>query len=199
MSPATPPRVIAGALLLLLLSVSSALSHSELTEADPGPDVVVSPPTELVARFSQDLRPDRTSIEVRDAAGSVVASGGKDPDRARVQRMALPSLAPGAYEVRWVSFSAEDGELARGRYGFTVVAAPAESPSPSPSASCLPGPAPSATPVALGSPSPSPSPAPISSPSPSALAVPSLSATDPCIPDAVPGTSDASASGSPMP
>lgn len=107
-------RAVLGASLLLLLPLATALGHAELATASPGPgDSVAGSPPELVARFSQDLKPDRTSLELRDPAGQTVATGGKDPDRPRVQRMALPSLAPGQYEVRWVSFSAEDGELAR--------------------------------------------------------------------------------------
>ena len=54
-------------------------------------------------------------------------------------RMALPALEPGEYEVRWTTFSTEDGELARGTYAFTVVAgspatvSPSSSPRPTPS------------------------------------------------------------------
>src|SRR5687768_11259634 len=99
---------LVGAALLTLLPLALASAHAELDSASPGPDEVVEgPPSRLVARFTQDISADRTSIEVRDASGQTVARGGKDPDRARVQRVDLPPLAPGAYEVRWVTFSSE--------------------------------------------------------------------------------------------
>jgi methionine-rich copper-binding protein CopC len=128
------------AFALVFLSVSASLGHAELRSASPGPGEVLDvPPTALVARFTQDLRQDRTSIEVRDAAGETIARGGRDRDRRRVQRIDLPPLEPGDYEVRWVTWSAEDDELARGRYRFTVTegAAPTSeaavsSPCPSP-------------------------------------------------------------------
>lgn len=172
-------RAVLGASLLLLLPFATALGHAELDTASPGPgDSIAGSPPELVARFTQDLRPDRTSLELRDPEGQTIAKGGKDPDRPRVQRMPLPSLVPGEYEVRWVSFSAEDGELARGKYRFTVVDAPA-TPSPAPMS---PAPCPTVTPDASQAPtvapgaSPSASPQPATSQTPSASPVPAASA-----------------------
>ncbi len=146
--------IICAALLSLL--ASPVLAHAELVSATPGPgDVVEGAPAELVATFNQDLDPSRTSLEVRDASGSTVARGGELGDGPRDFRLALPHLEAGEYEVRWTSFSAEDGELARDSYTFTVVAAPSPSPSPSPSP---PSTAPSASPTTLpATPSPVPS------------------------------------------
>jgi methionine-rich copper-binding protein CopC len=113
-----------GASLLVLVAVGPGMGHAELSSASPGPgDVVSIVPSELVASFTQDMREDRTKIELRDASGGVIAQGGRDPDRPRVQELVLPHLAPGVYEVRWVTFSAEDDELHRGKYTFTVLAA----------------------------------------------------------------------------
>lgn len=165
-------RAVLGASLLFLLPLATALGHAELDTASPGPgDTIAGSPPELVARFSQDLRPDRTSLELRDAAGQTIAKGGKDPDRPRVQRMPLPSLAPGEYEVRWVSFSAEDGELARGKYRFTVVDAPV-TPSPAP---VSPAPCPTVTPDASQAPTPLPGSSPSASPQPATSQTPSAS------------------------
>lgn len=181
---------IAGTLLALAIPLAAS-AHAELIESEPSPDAFVTVvPPELIARFSQDLRPDRTSIEVRDPSGATIASGGKDPDKARLQRAPLPSLLPGTYEVRWVSYSAEDGELARGRYRFTVEVAPSLAPLPScvpspeesPAASLLAmspeataGPAASVIPLLTFAPSPLPSGAPCAEPgqpSPTASAGP---------------------------
>lgn len=154
-------RAVACATLLLMLA-SPVLAHSALVSASPGPDEkVVGSPTELVAQFSQDLDPSRTSMSVRDSAGKVLARGGEPGKNKREFRLALPELAPGTYQVRYTTFSSEDGELHRSDYKFTVVAAPSPSPSPSPTATS------SATAVQSASPSPSAAMTPASSPSPS--------------------------------
>ena len=186
---------LAAAMLLALVPVSSVLGHAELTEAAPGPDEVVAlVPAELVARFSQDLRTDRTSIELRDPSGQTIAIGAKEPDKARVQRMALPPLSPGEYEVRWVSYSAEDDELARGRYRFTVSEAPA-SPAPVPCPSPSPAVSPMASPVATVSPSPEAG----LLPAPSASPVPADPCASPAPVPASPPAPSPSPSASPLP
>ena len=159
-------RVIARTIVCATLSLflaSPVVAHSELRSANPGPDdEVIGPPPELVARFTQDLDPSRTSMSVRNSAGEVVARGGELGESPRVIRLALPELAPGEYEVRYTTFSAEDGELFRSDYVFTVLAAPSPSPTPtptaapsqtsSPSESMSPTAAPTASPVATASP-----------------------------------------------
>lgn len=142
------PRAAIVAALFLFLTPSLASAHPAFVSGTPSPgDEVAGSPDELVIKFSQDLEPSRTLLEVRDALGATVARGGELGDGPREFRLALPELSSGEYEVRWTSFSAEDGELARDAYTFTVIAAP--SPSPSPSL------APSSAPA---SPSPSPDP-----------------------------------------
>ncbi|HET9852980.1 MAG TPA: copper resistance CopC family protein, partial [Candidatus Limnocylindrales bacterium] len=146
---------------LLLASPGSALGHAELDTATPGPgDEVAGSPAEIVATFTQDLDMSRTTMEVRDASGATVAEGPELGDGPRELRLALPALAPGEYEVRWTSFSAEDSELERGRYSFTVLPAPNPTPAPTvvttaapPSAPATASPAPpAATPVASAPP-----------------------------------------------
>ena len=159
----TPMRAALAALLLALTFAPTAAAHAEMKSATPGPgDKVVGSPTELIATFSQNLDPSRTSLEVRSADGSRVAKGGESGDGKREFRLALPDLAPGKYEVRWTSFSSEDGELARGNYTFTVVAAP----SPTPTASPTPSASASTTASPTVAPTPSPAPTPAASPAP---------------------------------
>ncbi|MEW5992244.1 MAG: copper resistance CopC family protein [Chloroflexota bacterium] len=156
---------VAALSLLLLLHAPPAFAHAAFVSGTPGPgDEVAGSPAELVIQFTQNLDPSRTSLEVRDASGATVAKGGELGDGPREFRLALPELAPGEYTVRWTSFSAEDGELARDSYGFTVVAAASPSPFPSPSPQASPSsrPSPSATP-APASPTPT-TPTPSSSP-----------------------------------
>ena len=160
------PRRVLRALVcaaLLFLVASPVLAHSELESASPGAgDVVTDAPAELVANFSQDLDPARTSLEVRDASGARIARGGELGDGPREFRLELPELQPGVYEVRWTSYSAEDSEIGRDSYTFEVVAAASPTPSPTviprPSESpSQPSPSPTPTPsAAVESPTPSP-------------------------------------------
>lgn len=156
--------VATAAIALVLFSAPVVSAHAALVAANPGPDDTVKvSPTELVARFSQNLDPSRTQLEVRNAAGDSLARGGEPGSTKREFVLPLPQLAPGKYQVRWTSFSSEDGELARGSYSFTVIASPTPSPTPqasptsSPSAETPPTPRPtvslpSATPTASLSP-----------------------------------------------
>jgi methionine-rich copper-binding protein CopC len=137
-------------LAALLAGPSAVLAHAELASATPGPgDEVVGSPDEIVATFTQDLDMSRTAMEVRNAAGDTIAEGPVRGDGPREIRLALPELPPGEYEVRWTSFSAEDNELERGTYTFTVLPAPAPTPSPTAAVTAAPPTAPPATPSAV--------------------------------------------------
>lgn len=153
--------------VLFLSQATPALAHAAFVSGTPGPgEAVIGSPAELVVEFSQDLVPARSSLEVRDASGTTLAKGGAVGDGPRELRLALPVLTPGTYEVRWTSFSAEDDELERGSYTFTVIAAP--TPSPAPARSAAPSPLPAASPTA---PTTAPSPTPTASPADPAPAV----------------------------
>jgi len=151
-----------------LLVPAAAVAHSALASASPGPDdTIFEVPDELVARYTQNLDPARSSIDVRDADGVMVARGGFDesaPDE-RTMTVDLPGLAPGAYEVRWTTLSTEDGELERGTYVFTVAAA-TSSPPPSHVPTSTVAPSSSAASLVPQSPTPVPTPIP-TTPSPS--------------------------------
>lgn len=169
-----PWRSIPVALALALLLAPAVEAHAELESATPGPnDEVVGSPPELIARFSQNLDPSRTVLEVRDAAGTQIARGGEPGDGKREFRLALPALPAGEYEVRWTSFSSEDGELARNSYTFTVSASPSPTPSPSPSPSVAPSAMPSASPPPAAS-TTAPTPGPSAEPAPGATSVSAL-------------------------
>lgn len=140
---------------LLSFLASPVFAHAALKTASPGPgDRVTGSPSELVAQFSQNLDPSKTSLEVRDASGARVARGGELGEGPREFRLELPVLTPGEYEVRWTTYSTEDNELGRGTYTFEVLAAPSPAPTPSaapsasvqPSASPIPSMSPTSTP-----------------------------------------------------
>jgi copper resistance protein C len=156
--------IIPSWLAALLLLPAVALGHAELDTATPGPgDEVVGSPTEVVATFTQDLDMSRTTMEVRDASGATVADGPVRGAGKRELVLALPELAPGEYEVRWTSFSAEDSELDRGYYNFTVLPAPSPTPAPTAAPTAAPSAEPPTAPPATVSPAPSATAAPIES------------------------------------
>jgi hypothetical protein len=74
----------------------------------------------------------------------------------------LPELAPGTYQVQWTTVSAEDGELARGTWSFTVAIAVKTPGTPAPTATASP----SATATASATPEPTVAPSPSASPAP---------------------------------
>jgi methionine-rich copper-binding protein CopC len=184
--PAVPEVVLLGRRLSLSVAVaalvfllpSSVVAHAALISASPGPDDVISDvPNALVAKFTQNLDPDRSSIEVHDASGRV-ARGGYDataPDK-RTMRVALPDLALGSYQVRWTTLSTEDGELDRDTYTFTVVA-PSPSPTPTPTSTLAStSPTPTAPPTIAATSSPRPSPEPSPTADAAQLAIPIIAA-----------------------
>jgi len=163
--------------LVALLIPSVALAHAELDTITPanGSTVDVAP-TQIVATFTEELDPAKSSIVVLNAGGAQIATGGTvAADDKKKMTLALPALEAGTYQVRWTSTSAQDGDIDRGTTGFTY--APAATPSPTPSAAA------SATPESSVAATPSPSVAPTVAPSPSAdTTTPTSSTTDLLIP-----------------
>jgi len=144
------------ALLFALLVPVTVVGHAELDVAAPTDGTTVQgTPTEVAGTFTQTLKPDGSSLQLRNSTGEVVATGGVDP--ADEQRMAiadLPDLPAGVYEVRWTTLSAEDGELARDTWSFTVVASPTTSPTVTSGATSAPTDAPSPAVPSPAAPSP---------------------------------------------
>jgi methionine-rich copper-binding protein CopC len=169
--------VLAIATLLALSVPGSVAAHAELAVATPLDGATVEgTPTEVAGTFTQDLTVDGSSLLLRDPSGAVIAKGGVDPNDVRRMVIAdLPTLPPGVYEVRWTTTSAEDDEVARDTWTFTVTAPSAPPPTasavptatsaPTAGASSATAPAPSADDATPASPSPAPSaastPAPI--------------------------------------
>ena len=149
---------------ILLLVPATAAAHAELDVPSPrdGATVEGTPP-EVSGTFIQKINPDGSSLVLRDTNDNVVARGGPDPnDLKRMVITDLPELAPGTYTVQWTTVSAEDGELARGTWSFTVAVALKTPGTPAPTATAAASAAAtaSATPTPTLAPTPSPSPAP---------------------------------------
>jgi copper resistance protein C len=158
--------VLATAILALFVLPGIALAHAELEKSSPKDGATVEgTPAEIAGTYSEAMDPDGSSLRLLDASEAEIAKGGVDPDDA--QRMSirnLPDLAPGVYTVKSTTKSAEDGDIDRKEWSFTVVAAPTPSPTPPPT----PTPPPSATPAPSPTPSPSPTATAAPTPAPSA-------------------------------
>jgi methionine-rich copper-binding protein CopC len=180
----TPSRLrravaaVASAALLILLAPGAVLGHAELATATPADKATVAPPTEVVLTFTETLDPSKSSIKLADAGGQIVAEGSTvDTADTKTMRLATPNLATGTYTVRWISASAQDGDLDHGTTTFTVDAASPPPPSTAPSADA------SVEPSAAGSASPKAAPSVAPSPSPSAPpTTPATSTSDAIIP-----------------
>ena len=180
-------RLRAAALIatfVILAVPGSVLAHAELQRSIPDNGETVTDPVTLVtATYSQDLAAN-SRLLVKDASGATVATGVVDPNNVRrmIARPATP-LGNGAYDVQSTSVSADDGDIERVQWTFTVAVAASSSPTevPSVSADTSPEASPSGTPSEPASPSasvaPSPSPAPSDSTSdPSNVILPIIAA-----------------------
>jgi methionine-rich copper-binding protein CopC len=149
------------ALAVLLILPVGVMAHADLDTPTPAEGATVEgTPAAIEATFTQDVDPDGSSLQLRDADGRIVAEGGVVAGEPR--RMAIdlvPELAPGEYEVRWTTFSAEDGEgPIRGTWTFTVAAEPTPEPTPSALVTDAPTTEPSIEPTTVPTVAPSPSP-----------------------------------------
>jgi methionine-rich copper-binding protein CopC len=115
-----------------------ALAHAELATSTPADGTTVPATFEgpIVLTFSAALA-DGSKADLLGPDGAQVASAVVDGPGATMtitlEATLQASLAPGAYEVRWVSVG-DDGDLERGTVAFTVAAAPA---TPSPTATAV--------------------------------------------------------------
>ena len=151
---------------VILVIPGSAAAHAELERAIPADrETKTEPVTVVTGRYSQDLAAN-SRLVVRDATGSSVATGGVAPgDPRRMIARPATALGDGVYEVRSTSVSADDGDIERVEWTFTVAVAASASPTDGPSGSAVASPSSAATPST--GPSEAPSPATSAAPSPS--------------------------------
>ena len=153
------------ATFVILAVPGSALAHAELQRSIPdNGETLTDPVTVVTGTYSQDLAAN-SKLLVKDASGATVATGTVDPGN--VRRMVARPDAPlenGTYEVQSTSVSADDGDIERVQWTFTVAVAaspsPTEVPSVSAGTSSSPEATPSVVPSASATEAPSPSPAP---------------------------------------
>jgi copper resistance protein C len=146
-----------------------AVAHAELVRAIPADgETVTEPVTYVSGRYSQGLTSE-SSLDIIDPGGTTIATGGVDPDDARVM-VARPDapLVLGTYIVRSTAISAEDGDIERVTWTFTVAVPATPSPTQAPSGSAPP---PSIEPSPTASPATGPTPSPSAAPSGPATSV----------------------------
>jgi methionine-rich copper-binding protein CopC len=147
--------------LLLLIAPAATLAHSELEKPTPADkSTVTTPVLQVSGTFTESIKVDGSKLLVKNASGATVAQGGVDPGDDKVMT-ASPTdpLANGAYTVEWTTISADDGDVARGTWTFTVAVAatPSATATPAASASAAPTVAPTPTAAPTSAPAPSPS------------------------------------------
>jgi methionine-rich copper-binding protein CopC len=152
------------AAFVILAVPGSALAHAELQRSIPdNGETLTDPVTVVTGTYSQDLAAN-SKLLVKDASGATVATGTVDPGN--VRRMVARPDAPlgnGTYEVQSTSVSADDGDIERVQWTFTVAVAASPSPTEVPSVSAgtsSPEATRSVVPSASATEAPSPSPAP---------------------------------------
>lgn len=165
--------LLVGAALALVLAPAVALGHAELDTSTPSDGETVTGTPRIEATYTEDLDPDGSSLVLVDASGTELATGGVATTTEATKLMTIPTvpeLAPGPYTVRSTTKSADDGDVDRTTWSFTVVAA---SSPPSP----VPSDAPTASPTTAASPSSAAS-APVVASVPPATPAPSPSGGD---------------------
>ncbi|HEX5148773.1 MAG TPA: copper resistance protein CopC [Candidatus Limnocylindrales bacterium] len=130
-----PRHVLAGVALAALVAFwvpAIVAAHAELETSTPADGATVPSPFAgpIVMTFSSALA-DGSKAELFGSFGKLIASATVDGPGATMTIALTEPLAPATYEVKWVTV-ADDGDLERGTFSFTVAQA---STTPSPSAS----------------------------------------------------------------
>lgn len=105
--------------------VLPAAAHGVLQSSSPAHGTAVdSPPREVVLTFTEPVRPEASSAEVRDEAGRLVSKDFEVSPEGRTLRVAVRKLARGTYTVRWKVLSRVDGHVTSGLVTFGIGVAP---------------------------------------------------------------------------
>jgi methionine-rich copper-binding protein CopC len=120
------PRFINPRLLLLFAALLSlvtaslpASAHSALRRSSPADGAVLTQgPAEIRLIFNEAIEPRFSAIDIVGPQGRV-AAGTLRSDRQNEIAVALPGLAPGRYDVKWRTISA-DSHKVQGRLRFEL-------------------------------------------------------------------------------
>lgn len=114
--------LIIAVVALIIADARTAHAHAMLDHASPPVgSVVPNAPRELTLRFTEDIEPAFSQVEIRGANGDVVSAGKAQIDRSnRAQlRVPLKRLTPGTYTVTWNVLSV-DTHRTQGHFTFRV-------------------------------------------------------------------------------
>ena len=112
-------------IFFLILVVGSARleAHAFLKDADPGVgSTIQTSPGEIRIRFTENIEPTVSSIQVFDASGKEVDKRDLYLDRSdhALLHVSLPSLDAGTYKVVWRVVSV-DTHVTNGNFTFRIV------------------------------------------------------------------------------
>jgi len=108
---------------LILVAASTRLkAHAFLKDADPGVGSTMQrSPSEVRIRFTENIEPTVSSIQVFDASGKEVDKRDLHPDRSdhALLHVSLPLLGAGIYKVVWRVVSV-DTHVTNGNFTFWI-------------------------------------------------------------------------------
>ncbi|HET6889140.1 MAG TPA: copper resistance CopC family protein [Candidatus Udaeobacter sp.] len=109
--------------LILVISSVRLEAHAFLKDADPGVgSTIQTSPGEVRIRFTENIEPAVSSIQVFDASGKEVDKRDLHLDRSdhALLHVSLPSLGAGTYKVVWRVVSV-DTHVTNGNFTFRIV------------------------------------------------------------------------------
>jgi copper resistance protein C len=115
-------RTVVGLLLIILTATARVEAHAFLNEAEPGVgSTVQTSPKEVRIRFTENIEPAFSSIQVFDASGKEVDKRDVHLDRSdrALLHVSLRHLGAGIYKVVWRVVSV-DTHVTNGDFAFQV-------------------------------------------------------------------------------
>ena len=115
-------RTIVSLFLIVLTGVARVEAHAFLKDAEPGVgSTVQTSPSEVRIRFTENIEPVFSSIQVIDASGKQVDKRDVHLDRSdrALLHVSLPRLRAGIYKVVWRVVSV-DTHVTNGSFTFRV-------------------------------------------------------------------------------
>jgi methionine-rich copper-binding protein CopC len=116
-------RFILSFFLIVLAGTARLEAHAFLRDAEPGVgSTVPTSPNEVKIRFTENIEPAFSSIQVFNASNSQVDKRDVHLDRSdrALLRVSLPQLGVGTYKVVWRVVSV-DTHVTNGSFTFRVV------------------------------------------------------------------------------
>jgi methionine-rich copper-binding protein CopC len=116
-------RIIFTICLILLAESARLEAHAFLKDAEPGVgSTLQTSPSEIRIRFTENIEPAFSSVQVLDASGKEVDKRDLHLDRSdhALLHVSLPRLGAGIYKVVWRVVSV-DAHVTNGSFTFQVV------------------------------------------------------------------------------